>query len=363
MATLTLAVVFALLQLAKSWMAFRHARDCGDHDLREESVTVVQPVLSGDPLLEPTLNANLASLPEVKFLWMVDDDDHEAQRVAANHPRVTTVIVPGPSDGENPKLAKLIRALPLVTTEYLLVLDDDTWLPGESRLPVDPDGVVTGLPVFESSATIYERLVGGFVNGNALLTYLPAARLGLQRTINGMVYAVRLEQIRRLGGFIAAGHELTDDYAVARLFLRHGLPLRQSATPAFVSMTIRSSGHYVRVMRRWMIFANRYLGDNWSLKAVLWIGLPALLPLLGLLVGATQGLALYWMLLLLANALWNRLLLWWLLRVPTGLFDPLTDVVASLLTPLFAGLALTRPHRLTWRTRSIDTSKGTIRYR
>jgi ceramide glucosyltransferase len=101
--------------------------------------------------------------------------------------------------------------------------------------------------------------VGGFVNGNALLTYLPASAVGAQRTLNGMIYATPARTLRAVGGFVAVVSSLTDDYAMAKLYRRNGRALLQ--VPAFVrvGMTIRDAAHWGRVMRRWLIFANRYL--------------------------------------------------------------------------------------------------------
>jgi ceramide glucosyltransferase len=359
-----LAGLYAFLVVARAVFAIRHARRF--HGASPDvPVTIVQPILSGDPLLEATLQRNLAAHPLAEFLWMIDDDDEEAHRIAARlallHPKLRVIVGPGPDDGENPKLAKLIRALPLVSTPRLIVLDDDTFLPADSRLPAGD--LVTGLPVFSARASIYERLIGGFVNGSALLTYLPAAYLKLQRSINGMIYAVNTEQFRALGGFAAAGHDLTDDYSVARLYLRHGLAVTQSAAPALVAMTVSSAGHYVRIMRRWMIFASHYLRDNFTPATVFWIGLPGILPLVGTVAAVIEGRAVLWAAMLLGKALLNRILLCRILRATSAPADLLFECIADLTVPLWMTIACIQPHRLTWRTRRIELSSGEIRYK
>jgi len=325
------------------------------------STTIVQPILSGDPKLEATLAGNLQAHPKANFLWLIDDDDAEAQRIAALHPQLRVISGPGPRDGENPKLSKLERALPLVETERLIVLDDDTYLPPDSRLPETP--LATGLPVFTAKGSIYERLTGGFVNGNALLTYLPASRLGLQRTINGMIYSVDAAQLRALGGFAAAGHELTDDYAVARLYLRNGLAITQTTVPAHVAMTIQSFAHYAGVMRRWMIFASHYLRGNISPATIFWIVLPGLLPLAGLIVAIGESHTPAWLALLFTKALANRFALWRITRVASTPLDLAFEIAADLTTPLWSALSLIRPKSLRWRTRKIELSGGAIRYK
>jgi ceramide glucosyltransferase len=355
-----LAALYLLLLLARAALALRHAaRFTGTNcDL---PYTIVQPILSGDPRLAQTLAANLAAHPAARFLWLIDEDDHEAHQIASSllslHPHLHVVSAPGPADGENPKMAKLIRALPLVDTPRLIVLDDDTFLPASSQLPPGP--LVTGLPVFSSRGTIYERLIGGFVNGNALLTYLPAAHLNLQKTINGMIYAVDTRQLRHCGGFAAAGHSLTDDRAIARLFHAHGHPVIQSATPALVAITVSGPRHYIQIMHRWMIFATHYFRENATAATLFWTALPGLLPWLGLASGSPS----LWFTLFFTKAAINRLLLWRITGIGSSLPDLVFEVGADLTTPIWMMLACLSPRRLTWRRRRIELCSTGIRYR
>ena len=351
--TIALAVLYTFVILAKAVLALRQALT---PRATAAPATVVQPILSGDPLLRATLERNLDAHPEAPFLWMVDEDDAEALRIAdaLARPNLRTITGPPPRNGENPKLAKLIRALDLVTTPRLIVLDDDTFFPGN----LSAGALVTGLPVFQAKHTIYERLIGGFVNGGAVLTYLPAARLNLQRSINGMIYSVDTAQLRQFGGFAAAGHELTDDYAVARLYLRNGQCITQATAPAFVAMTVTSALQYIRVMRRWMIFASCYFGDNATLATAFWIGLPSVLPLIGFVLDP-----LTWAMLLLTKAVANRVLLWRITGAASTVLDILFECAADLLTPLLMLLAFITPSRLTWRSRKIEMQNGVIRYR
>lgn len=357
-----LAAAYATLALARSVLAWRHAQAIRSEP-DQRPLTIIQPILSGDPLLERALRANMDAHPDASFLWLIDETDLEARRIAAELARqnLRIALVPGPRDGENPKMAKLEHALNQVSTPRVMVLDDDTVLPPGAAFPERP--LATGLPVFAACGSIWERLTGGFVNGNSALTYLPAAHLGLQRTINGMIYVADVGTLRRLGGFRAAGHEITDDYAVARLFLRNGFSLAQTAQPALVSMTIASFGQYARVMRRWMIFASHYFRDNLGFSTLFWIGLPAILPAAGLIVAVFEQSVAWWIALLLAKALMNRLLLWKLTGIHSRSLDLLFETAADLLMPAWALVALIRPAHLTWRTRKIDLSSGTIRYK
>lgn len=357
-----LMAVFVALFVVRFVLAWRWAgRPLGG--VVPESVAVLQPILGGDPLLEESLRANARALAGARLYWLVDEDDRIGQAAAgaAALENVRVIVGPGPVDGENPKVAKLARALELVTEEVVVVLDDDTRLGAEElgRLTGALAGadLVTGLPVFASRGTVFERFVGGFVNGNAVLTYLPAAAVGAQHTINGMIYAVRASELRGLGGFRAIAGELTDDYAMAQLYERAGRRILQTAVCVDVGMTIRDAGHCGRVLRRWFLFANRYLGENVGLALLVLVVAPSVLPVAGIFFGW------WWVGLLVLKACGNRFLLWWISGRGSGVVDILFEVLADVFAPLFYVSALWRPRELSWRSRRIAMDGGRIRYR
>jgi ceramide glucosyltransferase len=387
MAALATAIVAALYlahlaaRVALAWRFLARHRPpqpapepAGD---RAAALIVLQPILGGDPDLGALLAANLDSNPGVRFVWLVDEDDGLGRAAAGRlaDGRVTVLVGPPPADGENPKLVKLERGLALAGDEdTVIVLDDDTLIDArELRLLTNAlagADLVTGLPVFTASRTFFERFVGAFVNGNALLTYLPAAALGAQRTLNGMIYATRAKTLRALGGFAAVATELTDDYAMAKLYRGAGLRILQ--VPAFVrvTMTIRGAAHCGRVMRRWLIFANRYLRENLDWKTLALVALPALLataaPLTWMAGGRRWAAVGIWCCCLALKACINRWLLWrWaaVARRPSAtLAAVLHEMLTDLLLPLLYASAFIRPNRIAWRSRRIDLRDGTIRY-
>src|SRR5687767_2910464 len=137
-APLILSVAYLAQLGAKAWLASRYAREArvavvgstGDG----RGVTIVQPILGGDPRLAETLTANLRMLPSARFLWLVDEDDPEGatvcERLMAENSAVTVTLLrcPPHGQGENPKAHKLALALPLIETRVFVVLDDDTQL-------------------------------------------------------------------------------------------------------------------------------------------------------------------------------------------------------------------------------------------
>lgn len=358
-----LAAVFVALFAVRWVLAWRYARRQSGPFRSQGTVAVLQPILGGDPLLQDALAINARQLTEAQLYWLVDEDDAVGQAAAraAARPNVRLVQGPGPEDGENPKAAKLARALELVTEDIVVVLDDDTRITAAALARIcgalESADLVTGLPVFHSHGTAWERFVGGFVNGNALLTYLPAAAVGAQHTINGMIYAVRTADLRSLGGFSAIVAQLTDDYAMAQLYERAGRRVLQTAVCADVGMTIASAAHCGRVLRRWFLFANRYLGENVGLSLFLLVVLPSLMPVAGLWFGW------WWLALLFAKAVANRALLWVVAGRASSVADIVFEVLADVFAPLFYVSALWRPQQLQWRSRRIAMDGERIRYR
>lgn len=255
------------LQAAKAAITLRTASrapaavDPGDEAIRK--VVVVQPILSGDPGLEDALRDNLLALDGARFVWLVDEDDLEAQRVVArigHVDRVEVMLCPPTPDGTNPKLAKLQPALDRAADdEVLLVLDDDTRLPraslGALLGGLESATLATGLPAYLPGSTPWAQLVEQFVDNNAAMTYLTLAPV----TINGMTWAMRVADLRALGGFTPILRNLTDDLAVAGAVLRSGGTICQTASPQWITTTVDSPGQYVRLLHRWMLFANLLL--------------------------------------------------------------------------------------------------------
>ena len=367
-----LASLWAALGGVRLALAHRHWRRALSPEPAVAPPTIVQPILSGDPALARCLSANLVAEPVARFLWLIDDDDPEAARVTRALADGRTTILSGrpPRDGENPKLLKLIRAEARVAGGALVVLDDDTVLRpgGAGRLAaaaLAAGGIATAMPVCAPGGTPGERLVAAFVNGQGAATYFAVSALGANRTINGMAYAVAASDLRALGGFAAAGHEVTDDWAVARLWQRAGRPIVQTAEFVTVGVTLGTTAQALRVLRRWMVFALRYARGNpgptlWAL-----VVLPAVTPLagLGLALAAGPAAAAGWVALMLGHAFVGAALLRRWAGVPVTASGVVLQAAVDLAMPLLAAAALWRPRSIAWRGRRMDLSGGTIRYR
>ena len=335
-------------------------------------LTILCPILSGDPTMEPCLYEVARGAPRgIQLVWLVDEDDAEGRRIADAFDSaeiacsVRVELCPPAPPNSNPKSDKLARALPHVATEFVAVLDDDTIvgavhlaaaiaaLEGRGTGPAD---LYTGLPTYSSEGGVGSHLVAAFVNSSSSLTYLPPAALVAPITINGMFYVTRTEALRRLGGFEAIREELCDDLAMAQLFVRSGKAIQQGATAQRLRSGGMGLGAYVTRMHRWFVFANVLfrglpLGRRLGYGAAL--GAPPLLlwgSFAAAATGAASPLAVVALL-----ALRHALLLDLLRRTrefgsPVPSLHVVFSVVTELAQPLHALHATLRPV-IRWRSR------------
>ena len=258
-----LALVYLLLYLLRARLAVRYASSlteapCGE--LPANTLTIAQAILSGDPLLESRLAENLGVLAEQKFLWLIDETDEEAIRIAnaIKTASVEVIMCPPCPDLTNPKLWKLQRAAELAQTPFFCVLDDDTTLSAGSAVAMmaaaETSAVATGLPCYLDNHDLASGLLAQFVNNNSVFTYLGTARLLHPFTLNGMGYVMKREELSRIDCFHPILHELTDDLALATLVLKQGGSIHQAKTPLKVQTGVQNLGHYMRLMHRWYVF-------------------------------------------------------------------------------------------------------------
>lgn len=268
------------------------------------------------------------------------------------------ISCPPAPNGVNPKLWKLQRALEKCgDDDIFVVLDDDTRLPATSLgalLSGLEDGMVaTGLPAYLPSGGLdkldrpWSGLVEQFVDNNAALTYLPMKPV----TLNGMTYALRVSDLRRLGGFEPVLRSLTDDLAVAGLVHGAGGSIVQTASPQWIATTVDGPEQYARIMHRWFLFATILLKRQPPAMVAAISGLHGTPPLLlwTVLAGSAR-----------ARTPWPALVVLGI-RAATlvgvqkriygrSLHRPVTSVVAEFTQPVHLAHASVR-RTITWRTR------------
>ena len=238
------------------------------------TVMVMQPILSGDPALESVLASTVGQLRGAAFLWLIDDDDDDAeaarvtQRLQVRYPQqhITVLSFPQAPEGVNPKLFKLEQARVQVTRDVILVLDDDAVLSVESLCnmldALTESTLVIALPWYRAADNLPSRLLAQFVNDNSALTYLPLLPFSPPLTLNGMCYAIHGKTLASVGGFAPVLRHLTDDLAMAKLLTRHGVRIVQSAAAVRVQTSVADAKRYFRQMHRWFLFATLLMHEK-----------------------------------------------------------------------------------------------------
>lgn len=342
-------------------------------------VSILQPVLSGDPTMFACLERSLklASRYRLEYIWLADNDDSAGQGICeqlmARYPEraVQLITLPQPPEGCNPKTFKLVAGTKVARGEILCVLDDDTMLPDhglEACLPfLDQPGVglAFGLPYYVNFSDKWSSMVSAFVNSNSLLTYIPYTVLTQPFTINGMFYAIRREVLAEVGGFEAIEHIFADDFAVAQLMRSHGYRLAQTPLCHGISTQIRGPRHYLSLFQRWFVLPRESLLRHLDLRdrlIVYGLGLvPALFPLLlvlCLLVRPSRRLLGYALFYFGYNyaifAHFNRRYLQAASPWHKSWLVPLMQIVF----PLQLLVALFSPQRINWRGNLVQVERG-----
>lgn len=341
--------------------------------VQEKNITVLQPILGGDPALSYCLEANLTNAPMAQFIWLLDENDDEGIKAAKQAIlssagiNVQLQINPPPPKNLNPKMWKLALGIKNVKTEFLAFLDDDTILPTNSLRKcaaiADRGNLVTGLPLYSSHKNILSRLVSGFVNSSSIITYLPTSYFRISNTINGMFSVMRVSDIT-LNDFESIMSGTTDDYALAKIFKNKGLGIAQTIVTHPIITTISSFRHYNSLMKRWMVFARIYLRENLNLSLSLLIIIPSILPLLLIITAAVID-PLFFIPVTFFVMLIKAMTLKMLrskLGFQTKKADIIFEIIAEIISPFYFLLASISHDKITWRKNNFILSQsGKIR--
>ena len=198
--------------------------------------------------------------------------------------------------------------------------------------------------------------MAGFVNGSALITYLPLLAAGPPITINGMFYLTTQPALARAGGFDSIEEFVCDDYELALRYRRTGQRLVQAALVHQVRTTVPDFLAYRRLMRRWMVFTMRLLRAELNLPILVLLVAPVLLPLVTLLAAAVGGsweLAAAVLVAVAAKAAGMAALRHRLLGTTESVATLGWEVLADLLQPLHAVGSLLWPGRIVWRGKAM----------
>ncbi len=333
-------------------------------------ISIVQPILSGDPTLWDCLGANLTmkTAYQCEFIWCIDNEDEQAlvgcQALMERHPDIPVRLLSlPPSPAEiSPKTFKLMAGIEVAKGEVVVCLDDDTMLPDDSLEACIPQlyqqnvGAVFGLPYYVNFSNVWSALVSCVVNGNSLLTYIPYTYFIEPFTINGMFFAIRRDVFENVNGFRGIEAEICDDYAIARRLRSFGYTLAQTSVRHGISTQVQDGNQYINLLNRWFIFPQASILQAASLKELISFYMLAFLPTLFpifllsyLIFNPSSLVALYGIGYLYLNALMLfRLNNRYLKNATPTSYYPLLAIMQILL-PFHILLSLVMPRKIHWR--------------
>ncbi|NJN18525.1 MAG: glycosyltransferase [Oscillochloris sp.] len=272
-----LTVVFALdrlLKLAAIVHFFRRPRPGAPPSW--PAITLLCPISRSPNDLRRALRARaeLEYPGPLTCLLICDTGDLVSQAVcreliAANPDWQARLLLTRPDGGVvASKIAKLQVGLEHAAGDLFCFVDDDVTLPANAMqilatYAVQPDvGAAFGLAHYTAWTSLAESLMSGFVNTNALFSYVPISYLVEPFTITGHCFMLRREVFRAVGGLDGMAGRIDDDHELARRLHRHGLRNRQTpliyaveiASPPWPTTTIRSGAGSLSRARPWCPF-------------------------------------------------------------------------------------------------------------
>ncbi len=325
------------------------------------SVTILSPITRGVSNLPHALacRGQLSYPNTVQHLLICDAADLPSQAVCrawlATQPRGedALLLVAQPGRPLATKIEKLNAALPHATGEILLFVDDDVALRPETLTTLIPylyakrAGAAFGVACYTAWHNLPTSLMSAFVNGNALLSYIPLTYLTEPFTITGHCFALRRTIFEAAGGFTAMDERIDDDHELARRLQRLGLRSLQTPLIYDVENHFTSLAGYAKQMRRWFVFPRQLMVPQMNQRERLATAVgslhTAILPLLmgwALITRRRTAWSAFALVLLLTNAVqyfcevhylgrrtpWR----WWLLHTVSALTAPLHILQALL---------------------------------
>ena len=299
-----------ILERAIKWVLIQHFFQTAQRSsesippVSSHQISILQPILSGDPTLWDCLGHNLAlkTSHQLEFIWLIDQNDTPAQigcrQLIETYPdvQIKLISLPPSPNQISPKMFKLIEGVKQATGNISAVLDDDTMLPNQAfdqclpYLEKPEIGVAFGLPYYVNFSNFWSTLVSSVVNGNNLLTYIPYTYLINPFTINGMFFVIKKEVLEKVDGFAALDKFIVDDYAIAQHFRQRGYQLAQTPVCHGISTQIQDSTHYFNLITRWFIFPQASILKFSDFSELIVFYLTAFIPTMFPLIVSIYGL-------------------------------------------------------------------------
>ena len=388
---LTITIILLILKLFFSFAYFYKIDKLEKTVIDEKKYTVLQPILSGDPRLEEDLKANLKNTTDMNFIWLVDKSDKVAINTVESilkdknySNRIEVYYLDDVPQELNPKIFKLAQVVDKIKTEYSIILDDDAVI---DRKKLDElsvyekdksEWIATGIPFNYNIKGFYSKLISAFINSNSIFSYFSMSFLKENKTINGMFYILRTDILKKYSAFEEIKYWLCDDLALATYLLSKKVKIIQSTIFCNVRNTVPSLRRYILLMKRWLLFSNVYMKNAFSVKFLLIILLPTLLPTILLFFSFYLGLD---YLVMVLNLFIGKIALFHIVRIfiyqgnyeensfkkSLFVFSPQTteilyELLSEFLLPFMLVYTLLTPPVILWRNKKIRVKDGKIHY-
>ena len=388
---LTITIILLILKLFFSFAYFYKIDKLEKTVIDEKKYTVLQPILSGDPRLEEDLKANLKNTTDMNFIWLVDKSDKVAINTVESilkdknySNRIEVYYLDDVPQELNPKIFKLAQVVDKIKTEYSIILDDDAVI---DRKKLDElsvyekdksEWIATGIPFNYNIKGFYSKLISAFINSNSIFSYFSMSFLKENKTINGMFYILRTDILKKYSAFDEIKYWLCDDLALATYLLSKKVKIIQSTIFCNVRNTVPSLKRYILLMKRWLLFSNVYMKNAFSVKFLLIILLPTLLPTILLFFSFYLGLD---YLVMVLNLFIGKIALFHIVRIfiyqgredetsskkSLFTFSPQTteilyELLSEFLLPFMLVYTLLTPPVILWRNKKIRVKDGKIHY-
>lgn len=374
---LSLYVIIFIYRIILSYYYIKKKNNPLEEDFNEEQYTIIQPILSGDPLLSYELEKNLQNTGKLKFFWLLDKEDLEADKICRKileksdyNNRVRIFYFDKSPQGVNPKIYKIKQVIAEVLTDYIIVLDDDSVI-DFGKMPelniyknFSEEIIISGIPYNYGNKSFWSKLVAAFVNSNSYISYLTLAYLGANKSINGMFYIISNKIVNKYNLFENIETYLCDDLAVADYLSQKGVKIIQSTISVNVRTSVNSFLSYIRLMKRWLVFSRIYFKKHFSLPLLLLVIIPNFLSFFLIYISLYLGIkeVLLVLLTLITKSIVLYMYRFLIIHKKQGLYmifyELLNDII---IFPIFI-YSILSGRRILWRDKWIRIEDGKINY-
>lgn len=176
-----------------------------------------------------------------------------------------------------------------------------------------------------------------------------------------MFYIFKSDKVISLNMFENIKNKLCDDYEFAKVAKKNGFKLYQSIIPCKLSTEIKSIMGLLRLMRRWHVFVNHYIKENFNLNVLIFSIIPFMSSLL-LIIFASYNIRLLFIFLLfiLINSILNNLFKRIVFKEKFELSSIFYEILSTFIQIIYWGISLINPSIIIWRGKKIKIKNGEI---